>query len=74
MTPFLSVKDNKTLDQIEINEYNMIARALAQTCLDVVDFKKVERLRKINHQTAVREYMLLKTGMFEMWETLYHYD
>lgn len=69
---FLSI--NITLDHIETVQYTMIARTLAQTCLDVVDFKRVERLRKISHQVAVREYMLLKTGMFETWETLYHYD
>lgn len=72
--PFLLIKDNKTLGQIETVEYAMVARTLAQTCLDVVDFKIVERLRKISHQVAVREYMLLKTGMFETWETLYRDD
>lgn len=71
---FLSIKDNVTLDHIETVQYTMIARTLAQTCLGVVDFKRVERLRKISHQVAVREYMLLKTGMFETWETLYHYN
>lgn len=72
--PFLLIKDNITLDQIKTVEYTMIARTLAQTCLDIVDFKSVERARKISHRVAVREYMLLKTGMFETWETLYHYD
>ncbi|KKM07066.1 hypothetical protein LCGC14_1737600 [marine sediment metagenome] len=71
-SPFLSI--NKNINQIHIDVYNTIARTLAETCLDEVDFEKVERLRKVDHQTIVREYMLLKIGMFDTWEILYHYD
>lgn len=70
--PFLHI--NRSLDQIHIDSFNAIARTLSQTSLNHVDFKKVQRLRNIDYQTATREYMLLKTGMFDMWEVLYYYD
>lgn len=70
--PFLHI--NRNLDQIHIDSFNAIAKTLSQTNLNLVDFERVQRLRNIDYQTATREYMLLKTGMFDMWEVLYHYD
>lgn len=69
-----SLHIDRNLDQIHIDSYNMIARILAQTSLSIVDFERVQRLRNTDHQTVTREYMLLKMGMFDMWEVLYHYD
>ena len=51
----------------------MIAKILSKTDLAVVDFERVMRERHIDRETAVREYMLLKIGMFESWEILYHH-
>jgi len=70
--PKSSLHINRNLDQIHIVSYNMIARTLAQTSLSVVDFKRIQRLRNMDHQTTTREYMLLKMGMFDMWEVLYY--
>lgn len=72
--PFLHINKDLNLDQIHIDSFNAIARTLSQTSLNLVDFKRVQQLRNIDYQTATREYMLLKTGMFDMWEVLYHYD
>jgi len=65
---------NRNLDQIHIDSYNMIAGILSQTSLSVVDFERIQRLRDMDRQAVTREYMLLKMGMFDMWEVLYRYD
>lgn len=72
--PKSSLHINRNLDQINIDSYNMIAGILSQTSLSVVDFERIQRLRDIDHQAVTREYMLLKMGMFDMWEVLYRYD
>jgi len=71
-TSFMSIKKQVPLDRIHNKEFNIVARTLAQTSLDLVDFEKIKRIRNEDHITIVREYMLLKTGMFESWEILYH--
>lgn len=69
---FLIIKGRKTLDQIRSNEFNTVAKTLAKTSLKQVDFERIERTSHEDHHTIVREYMLLKTGMFESWEILYN--
>ena len=71
---FLSIKNKPNLNQLHTDTFNAIARTLARTRLHLVDFEKVKRLRNVSRHMAEREYMLLKMGMFDTWEILYHYD
>lgn len=70
---FLTIKNGTSLDQIQTCRFSTIAKTLSKTDLAVVDFERVMRERNIDRETAVREYMLLKIGMFESWEILYHH-
>lgn len=72
---FLTIDDTKTLDQIKISDWLMVSTSLAQSSLDEVDFKYVMmKCPNTTVQLLIKEYILLKTGMFEMWEVLYHYE
>lgn len=70
--PFLTIEKGTSLSQIQTHSFRTVAEAMSETHLAVVDFETVMRMRGIDRETAIREYMLLKIGMFESWEILYN--
>ncbi len=68
------IKDGVGLDQIHVYQFKTVAETMSKTSFDMVDFERAMRLRSVDREVVVREFMLLKTGMFETWEVLYHHE
>lgn len=68
----MTLKTGIHLKQLSLDGYVKLGVMLAESSLSTVDFKKIEQVLKQTHEVVVKEYSLLKTGMYETWEVLYY--
>lgn len=68
----MTLKNGIRLKQLSLDGYVKLGVMLAESSLSTVDFEKMGQVLKQTHEIIVKEYSLLKTGMYETWEVLYY--
>lgn len=68
----MTLKKGHQIGHILLDGFIKLGVTFAETSLSTVDFEKLERITNQTHDIVMREYLLLKTGMYETWEILYH--
>lgn len=68
----MTLKKGYQIGHILLDGFIKLGVTLAETSLSTVDFEKLERITNQTHDVVMREYLLLKTGMYETWEILYY--
>lgn len=68
----MTLKKGRRVSHILLDGFIKLSVILAETSLSTVDFGKIERITNQTNDCVIREYSLLKTGMYETWEVLYY--
>ncbi|KKN07891.1 hypothetical protein LCGC14_1062260 [marine sediment metagenome] len=68
----MTLEKGHQVSQISLDGFIKLGVTLAETSLSTVDFKKIKRTTNQTHDAVIKEYLLLKTGMYETWEVLYY--
>lgn len=68
----MTLENGKQVSHISLDGFIKLGVILAETSLSTVDFEKLEWTINQTHDIVMREYLLLKTGMYETWEVLYY--
>lgn len=68
----MTLENGKQVSQISLDIFAELGVTLAETSLSTVDFERLEWITNQTYDIIRREYLLLKTGMYETWEVLYY--